>query len=73
MEDINKREKFDPMKYVANYTKEHYDRITVTAPKGKKSDVTKKARDKGLSTSQYILGAIEFYEEHKDSDETGDK
>lgn len=66
MEDINKPKKFDANVYISNYTKEHYDRITITAPKGKKSDVTKKAKADGLSASQYILGAIQFYEDHRE-------
>lgn len=66
MEDISKKTKFDPLKYVSEYTKEHYDRIMITAPKGTKQNVMKSAKDSGLSVSKYILGAIEFYEKNKD-------
>lgn len=69
MEDINKNAKFDPLKYVSEYTKEHYDRIMITAPKGTKQSVMKSAKAGGLSASQYILGAIKFYEDHKDDSE----
>lgn len=61
----NKKEKFNPMKYNVEYIKEHYDRITVIAPKGKKQDVMKKAKSKGLSASQYILKAIQYYEDNE--------
>lgn len=72
MEDINKNTKFDPLKYVANYTKEHYDKITIIAPKGTKQNVMKNAKDSGMSASKYILGAIEFYEKNKDDKEKSD-
>lgn len=61
MSDTTK-EKFNPRKYLAQYTKEHYDRITITAPKGKKADVMEKAKSKGLSASQYILMALDYFE-----------
>lgn len=67
MEDINKKEKFDANVYISNYTKEHYDKITIIAPKGTKESVMKSAKDSGMSTSKYILGAIKFYEDHGDS------
>ena len=49
MEDINKNTKFDPLKYVSEYTKEHYDRIMITAPKGTKQNVMK------LTNKPYIV------------------
>ena len=70
MEDINKNTKFDPLKYVSEYTKEHYDRITIIAPKGTKQSVMKSAKDNGMSASKYILGAIKFYEDHDDSEDS---
>lgn len=73
MEDINKKEKFDPLKYVSNYTKEHYDKITIIAPKGTKESVMKSAKDSGMSASKYILGAIKFYEKNADPDSEKDK
>ena len=66
MEDINKTKKFDANEYISKYAKEHYDRITITAPKGTKTDIQKKSKDDGLSASQYILGAIKFYEDHRE-------
>lgn len=68
MENITKQ-KFDANVYLKNYAKEHYDRITIITPKGQKTDITKKAKDKGLSASQYILGAIKFYEDHENDSE----
>lgn len=70
MEDINKKEKFDANVYISNYTKEHYDKITIIAPKGTKQSVMKSARDSGMSASKYILGAIKFYEDHDDSEDS---
>lgn len=68
MEDINKKEKFDANVYISNYTKEHYDKITIIAPKGTKESVMKSAKDNGMSASKYILGAIKFYEKNSDSE-----
>jgi len=70
MEDINKKEKFDANVYISNYTKEHYDKITIIAPKGTKESVMKSAKDSGMSASKYILGAIKFYEKSKDDTDT---
>ena len=73
MEDINKKEKFDANVYISNYTKEHYDKITIIAPKGTKESVMKNAKDNGMSASKYILGAIKFYEKNSDSDSEKDR
>ena len=70
MEDINKKEKFDPLKYVSEYTKEHYDKITIIAPKGTKENYKNIAKSEGLSVSQYIMGAVKFYEKNKDDTDT---
>lgn len=69
MEDINKNTKFDPLKYVSEYTKEHYDRIMITAPKGTKEIYKNVAKSEGLSVSQYIIGAVKFYEKSKNDKE----
>ena len=68
MEDITKDKKFDYQQYISNYTKEHYDKITVIAPKGLKDTYKNIAKSEGLSVSQYIMGAVRFYENHKDTD-----
>lgn len=69
MKDINKKEKFDANVYISNYTKEHYDKITIIAPKGTKQSVMKSAKDNGMSASKYILGAIKFYEDREPDSE----
>ena len=70
MEDINNREKkkFDAGEDISTYTKEHYDKITVIAPKGTRAVYRTKADEEGKSVTKYILGAVKFYEDHKDKD-----
>lgn len=69
----NKTRKFDATVYLANYTKEHYDKITIIAPKGKKPELQAKAKARGLSTTQYILMAIDFFESHECGDNTNNE
>ena len=70
MEDINKKEKFDANAYISNYTKEHYDKITIVAPKGTKANYKNVAKSEGLSVSQYIIGAVKFYKKNKSDADT---
>ena len=64
MEEVTKR-KFDANEYLSNYAKEHYDKITIITPKGYKDKVKTIADADRLSMSQYVIGAIEFYEKHR--------
>ena len=64
MEEVAKR-KFDANEYLSNYAKEHYDKITIVAPKGYKDKVKTTADTDRLSMSQYILSAINFYEKYR--------
>ena len=67
MEDY-REVKFDRMKYNSDYTKEHYERITVLVPNGTKSSIQKRAADAGMSMTQYMLTALEYYENRKDDE-----
>ena len=44
---------------VTKYVKEHYDRISVTVPQGKKDDIRKHAEDRGESINGFINRAID--------------
>lgn len=52
------KSKFDQVKYVNDFKKEHYDRIEILAAKGKKEEVKSLAKEAGQSMSEYILQAI---------------
>lgn len=66
MEDINKP-KFDYSEYMRNYSNTHYDKITIISPKGLKAVYKDTAKADGLSVSQYVMGAVRFYEEHRNN------
>lgn len=51
----------DGVAYRHQYTREHYDRIGVTVRKGMKEQIDEAARAEGISTSAYIVKAIEAY------------
>ena len=46
-------------KYVNDYQKEKYDRITVMADKGKKEAYQKAAKTAGLSLSAFIMQCVD--------------
>ena len=46
-------------KYINEYQKEKYDRITVMAPKGKKEEYKKAADLKGMKISAFIMDCVE--------------
>lgn len=46
-------------KYVNEYQKEKYDRITVMAAKGKKEEYKKAADLKGMKLSAFIMDCVE--------------
>ena len=50
---------FDQQKYIDEYKKSNYDRVTVFVPKGKKQVIVKCAESKGCSTSQLVVEALE--------------
>ncbi len=56
--------KFDPITYTNAYAKEHYDKITIVAPKGTKASFQTTAKAQGLSVTQYVLNAVKFYEQY---------
>jgi predicted HicB family RNase H-like nuclease len=51
-------EKFDPVKYVNDYTRQNYDRFSLTAPKGRKAEIKEAAKAAGMSLNEYILTAV---------------
>ena len=46
-------------KYVNEYQKEKYDRITVMADKGKKAKYQEAAKEAGLSLSGFIMKCVD--------------
>lgn len=46
-------------KYVNEYQKEKYDRITVMADKGKKAEYRAAAKSKGMSLSAFIMSCVD--------------
>lgn len=62
MEDTKK---FDKFTYNNAYTKNHYDRIVILVPKGRRDILKQNAKSKGVTMNQYINSAIEFYETGK--------
>jgi preprotein translocase subunit Sss1 len=51
--------KEDAIKYVNEYQKEKYDRITVMAKKGKKEEWTKAAQFKNMKLSAFVQDCVE--------------
>ena len=49
-------------RYLNEYQKENYDRITIIVPKGRKKEIQATAKRKGMSTSEYIVACIEQFE-----------
>lgn len=52
---------FNQAKYIQEYIKQSYDRITLQVQKGKKSQWTEKAKAAGLSLNAYITRAVDSY------------
>ncbi len=52
---------FNQAKYIQEYIKQSYDRITLQVPKGKKSQWAEKAKAAGLSLNAYITRAVDGY------------
>jgi len=58
---------FDQSKYIQDYTKEHYDRVTLRLPKGKKALLQEEARIRDItdikgkvSVNRLIINALEY-------------
>jgi predicted DNA binding CopG/RHH family protein len=49
---------FNQIEYQNNYKREKYDRIEVVLPKGRKEELKRKAKEKGMSMSEYINSVI---------------
>ncbi len=54
---------FDQQKYIDDYKKQKYDRITIFVNKGTKNEWKAAADNAGLSLSQYIVRAMDQYME----------
>ena len=50
---------FNQSKYITEYTKVHYDKLTLTLPKDAKKIIKHCAVDKGVSVSQLVIHALE--------------
>lgn len=55
------KEIFDQSKYIQEYSKQHYERIAVSVPKGNKEILGALAKKKGMSMNALILTAIRGY------------
>lgn len=51
--------KEDEYKYIADYQKENYDRITLLAPKGMKKDIKAAAELKGMTLSAFVMSCVQ--------------
>lgn len=58
-------EKFDQQKYINGYVKNNYDSISLRFAKGTKAKWQERAKNQGLSLTQYLVKCVEFYEENK--------
>lgn len=47
-------------KYVNEYAKNHYDRLTLLLPKGQKQEAQSIAKDLGISTTQLYQQALKY-------------
>lgn len=50
---------FDQIKYISDYSKEHYERINLSVPKGLKEEWKKWADKQGKSMSAFVMDAVE--------------
>ena len=53
------KDKSNELAYINQYQKEHYDRITIMAEKGKKKEYRMAAELKGLSLSAFVQECVE--------------
>ena len=47
--------------YIAQYTKDNYDKIVITAPKGTKERWRKQADERNMSVSQMAIKAVDEF------------
>lgn len=52
--------------YAHQYKTQHYDRLSVLAPKGKREQLDKVAKKHGLSMSKLLLTAVDEWIENHD-------
>lgn len=52
---------FDKISYNNEYTRQNYDVIRATVPKGRGKEIKDFARLQGISVSQLIIDALESY------------
>ena len=53
-----REKKFNRIDYVNDYTRQNYDRFSLTAPKGRKDEIKEAAKAAGMSLNEYILAAV---------------
>lgn len=53
--------KMNKLEYIQEYTRENYDRIGLTCPKGTKQLFKKEADARGLSVSAFVVRAVEDF------------
>ena len=53
------KDKKEMQKYNNDFSKEHYDRLNVLVPKGRKEEIKAYAKMKGLSLSAFVNLAID--------------
>lgn len=51
-------QKFDKNKYDQQYKRDHFDHINIFLPKGTKDKIKNRAKEQGLTLSEYIRGLI---------------
>ena len=51
--------KFNQIKYIGQYNKDHYSRLSVDLPKEKKQELIDICNRQGISIRQFILKSIE--------------
>lgn len=63
--NLERPEKLNQAKYINNYQKEHYTRITITPKKEIADTINKYCEDKVINRSQLIINAVmEYIENH---------
>ena len=53
---------FDQIKYIAEYNKKNYDRLTLMVPKGLKDQWKEQAKAEGMSLTAWIIKKTERVE-----------
>lgn len=58
---------FDANEYNREYKKKNYDTVLLRVPKGSRGILQENAAAAGMSVNQYIIAAIERYEEERNA------